>query len=230
MKKISAIAAVFFSGCFSITQTQLAFVKIQPPSGIRFYVSDVELSAAVRTLPFGKKPDDYAVSKLLRTVLVKHRGDLFSDAATGSIPLKVSIDAKPNRTGRLASTGQYGADIINCGYWESGWRSIAMMLHLKVWSLVYDVKCEITGSAKPQTVSRSVVSDGSTTEPPILFAPIMMPIFCFADDFHFNGFGLFPGMTDDYDWLMEKEFADVMASAVAEFDVDAIKGGGDRDF
>jgi len=229
MRKIAALAAVVFSGCFSITETQLAFVKVQPPRGVRFYVSDVELSAAVRALPFGKKPDAAAVSQRLRTVLVKHRGDLFSDVAPGSIPLKVSIDVKPNRAGRLANTGQYGAEIVSRGYWDSGWRSITMLLHLKVWSLVYDVKCEMTGTAKPQMISRSVDSDGSTTEPPFLFVPIMLPILCFTDNSHFNGFGLFPGMTDDYDWLMEKEFADVMASAVAEFDIEAIKGGGGHD-
>ena len=78
-----------------------------------------------------------------------------------------------------------------------------------------------TRSPRTQTASRVVNSDGSTGEPPFLFAPFMMPLVWLSDNSHFNGFGFIPGMVDGYDWLMEKEFADVMASAVAEFNFDA---------
>ena len=226
MKRMFALAVLGLSGCFSITETQLTFIKIPPPDGIRFFVSDVELSDAVRALPFGDRPASSSLSQMLRLCLVKHHGELFSETPDGAVRIKVAIGVKPNRTGRMANTGRHSAEICNQGYWDSGWWSIMMKMHLKIWSLIYDVKCEMTDIATPQTISRSVTCDGTTTEPPLLFAPILLPFVCFADNSHFNGFGLFPGMVDDYDWLMEKEFADVMASAVAEFDVDSLKGNG----
>jgi len=229
MKRMLVLAVLGLSGCVSITESKFTFIKVPPPVGVRFFVSSVELSEAVRTLPFGDKSASAVLSGRLRECLVNYRNDLFSAASDGAIPIKVNINVKPNRTGRLVSMGQHAAEICSRGYWDSGWQSIMLMQHMKIWSLIYEVRCEIEDAAKPQAIVRSINSDGSTIESPFLFAPILLPFSCFSDDAHFNGFGLFPGMTDDYDWLMEKEFADVMASAVAEFDIEAIKGGGGHD-
>ena len=182
MKRAMALVLLWFTGCMSMTETQVVFIKMSPPQGMKFFVSAFELSDSVQALPLGKKPASFELSEKLRACLVKHQGELFSAHPNGALPIKVSINVKPNRSSRLASNGRFGPEICSRGYWDSGWQSITMMMHHKVWSLIYEVRCRYDDGGRAQKVSRIVNVDGATTEPPFLVAPIMLPFLGLVDN------------------------------------------------
>ena len=95
MKRMLVLAVLGLSGCVSITESKFTFIKVPPPVGVRFFVSSVELSEAVRTLPFGDKSASAVLSGRLRECLVNYRNDLFSAASDGAIPIKVNINVTP---------------------------------------------------------------------------------------------------------------------------------------
>jgi len=222
MKSLCAVMLLMLAGCLSVTESNLDFVSLKPAGNVRFYIDGLKLSEALAALSVGESGSVSARCEKIRDRLVRNSSGMFTCTSEGAVPLKVAIHAYKN------GNGQFNRDMTGeNGVYDSGFTSIFMLQRIKAWTLTYEIKCEIGEGAGRQTVVKNVNSNGLTEEPNLIVAPVMLVMAPFFDNVHVNGIELFPGMVDGYDWLMEKEFADVMASAVAEFDIDAIKAKGD---
>ena len=215
MKRLVLVLLPLVAGCLSFNETYLEFTRLAGPEGVRFYVASLELSDGLRKLPIGEG-DSGGRGERVRRNLVKNCGALFSDSPEGAIPLRIDISARKNFappvTGQNINESAFNGD----GIMESPPMLIVKTVSAK---LTYEVKCQIQRGGASQTVTKPVNSFANRTEMPVypgLFILFWLPA---SDNLRLNGFGLFPSMVDDYDWLMGKDFADVVASAVAEFDL-----------
>ena len=228
MRGLICIFLPFVVGCLSFNETHLAFTRLARAEGVRFYVASLELSDGVKKLPIGGGGSSGRNDRIRRN-LSKNSGALFVESPQGAIPVAVTISAHKNTSPSMFSMNAGNGAINSDGAFNDDGILEMPTLFIKsgiLWKLTYEIKCEILLGDCRQTVVKPVNSSGMRIEELLCSGVVFFIAAMASDRFHFNGFELFPGMVDDYDWLMEKEFADVMASAVAEFDIDSLKGNG----
>ena len=92
------------------------------------------------------------------------------------------------------------------------------LMRSKMWRLIYEIKCEIGVGDSQCEIIKNVNSDGGQIEGIVVPQAVFLFFAPFSDTMHFDGIAPIYGMVDEYDWLVEKEFAEVVKSAIAEMD------------
>ena len=225
MKGFALVLIPFLAGCLSFNETWIEFTKLARQEGVRFYVTSVEMSEDLKMLPIGGEASSGRCEKIRRN-LARNCGSLFAESSDGAIPIAIAISAHRNLA--QSQTLQLPTDNrgrVNESMFDKDgvMRQNALFVNVTMARLTYEIKCSIQYGDSRQIVTKPVNSFAQKVESPLYPGVAMFVGMLISENFRFNGFEIFYGMADDYDWLAEKEFADVMASAVAEFDVDRIR-------
>ena len=86
----------------------------------------------------------------------------------------------------------------------------------KMWRLIYEIKCEIGNYNQQSVITKNINSDGCQIEGLVFPQAVFLLSIPFSDTMHFDGIAPVYGMIDGYDWLLEKDFAEVVKSTIAE--------------
>ena len=199
-------------GCVSLTQNSLYYAQVPYDGTEKFYVSGIGFSQALCNLKLSDPlPPESRCSKI-RTRLVENGGGVFTANPDCPLHMSVEIDVSKWDGAKKGVEQKFPVpdeDGVSSQFVLFGW--------CKWWSLIYDMKIKVTSRNKTFEISKKVNSHGGKGD--IFLYPGILVAFFPIPGGHFDGFELYPFMLDGYDWLMEKEFAEVMKSAVAEFEL-----------
>ena len=211
MKKLCLVLALGFAGCISFTDQRLEYVRLTPSASIkRYYVSEVEFSEKAALIPVGESGSVSERCAKIRSRLCENSGGMFTLNPEGAVPLKITVHAYKNTAPKNMGVTQLD---------ENGVSKIFMgLMRFKMWRLIYEIRCQIDDGVVQQEVTKNINSDGGQTEGIIIPQSLFLLTLPFADTQHFDGVAPVYGMVDEYDWLVEKEFAEVVKSAIAEMD------------
>lgn len=209
MKKLCLVLALGFAGCISFTDQRLEYVRLTPSASIkRYYVSEVEFSEKAALIPVGESGSVSERCAKIRSRLCENSGGMFTLNPEGAIPLKITLHAYKNVVPKnmgIANLDENGVSKNFMGLTRS-----------KIWRLIYEIKCEIGVGDSQREITKNVNSDGCQIEGIIIPQVVFLFNVLFTDTMHFDGISPVYGMIDEYDWLLEKDFAEVVKSIVAE--------------
>ena len=147
-------------------------------------------------------------SAKIRSRLCENSDGVFTSNPEGAIPLKITLHAYKNVVPKnmgIANLDENGVSKNFMGLTRS-----------KIWRLIYEIKCEIGVDGSQREITKNVNSDGCQIEGIIIPQVVFLFNVLFTDTMHFDGISPVYGMIDEYDWLLEKDFAEVVKSIVAE--------------
>lgn len=209
MKKYSLLFILGLAGCISFTEQKLEYVKIASSTSTeRYYISEVKFSEKAASIPVGEVGSVSERSAKIRSRLCENSGGVFTLNPEGAIPLKITLHAYKNVVPKnmgIANLDENGVSKNFMGLTRS-----------KIWRLIYEIKCEIGVDGSQREITKNVNSDGCQIEGIIIPQVVFLFNVLFTDTMHFDGISPVYGMIDEYDWLLEKDFAEVVKSIVAE--------------
>lgn len=209
MKKYPLLFILGLAGCISFTEQKLEYVKIASSTSTeRYYISEVKFSEKAASIPVGEVGSVSERSAKIRSRLCENSGGVFTLNPEGAIPLKITLHAYKNVVPKnmgIANLDENGVSKNFMGLTRS-----------KIWRLIYEIKCEIGVDGSQREITKNVNSDGCQIEGIIIPQVVFLFNVLFTDTMHFDGISPVYGMIDEYDWLLEKDFAEVVKSIVAE--------------
>ena len=211
MKSSVFVLLIALTGCISFTDARLEYSRLAPSAGRRYYVQEIKFSDKAASIPVGEEAHPSVRCAKIREQLCKNAGDVFSLNPERAIPLQITIHAYKNAASKNAGVVALDDNGVS--------KSFMLLQRFKHWNLIYEIKCEIEDHDSKRCISKNINSCGLSKEGIFFPEAVFLLFLPFADDLHFDGIAPFYGMADGYDWLVEKEFAEVMKSAVAEFEL-----------
>lgn len=209
MKKYSLLFILGLAGCISFTEQKLEYVKIASSTSTeRYYISEVKFSEKAASIPVGEVGSVSERSAKIRSRLCENSGGVFTLNPEGSIPLKIRIHAYKNVVPKNMGIAELDKNGVS--------ENFMGLTRFKIWRLIYEIKCEIGVDGSQREITKNVNSDGCQIEGIIIPQVVFLFNVLFTDTMHFDGISPVYGMIDEYDWLLEKDFAEVVKSIVAE--------------
>lgn len=209
MKKYSLLFILGLAGCISFTEQKLEYVKIASSTSTeRYYISEVKFSEKAASIPVGEVGSVSERSAKIRSRLCENSSGMFTLNPEGAIPLKITLHAYKNVVPKNMGIANLDENGVS--------KNFGGLMRFKKWRLIYEIKCEIGVGDLKREITKNVNSDGSQTEGIIIPQVVLLFGVLFTDTMHFDGISPVYGMIDEYDWLLEKDFAEVVKSIVAE--------------
>jgi hypothetical protein len=210
MKKYSLLFILGLAGCISFTEQKLEYVKIASSTSTeRYYISEVKFSEKAASIPVGEVGSVSERSAKIRSRLCENSGGAFTLNPEGAIPLKITLHAYKNVVPKNMGIAKLDENGVS--------KNFMGLTRSKIWRLIYEIKCEIGVGDSQREITKNVNSDGCQIEGIIFPQVVFLFNVLFTDTMHFDGISPVYGMIDEYDWLLEKDFAEVVKSIVAEF-------------
>ena len=163
----------------------------------------VKLYPGVETPLAGKGAEDIDY-----VVVRENSGGVFTLNPEGAIPLKITLHAYKNVVPKNMGIAKLDENGVS--------KNFMGLTRAKIWRLIYEIKCEIGVGDLQREITKNVNSDGSQIEGIIFPQVVLLFAVPFMDTMHFDGISPIYGMIDEYDWLLEKDFAEVVKSTIAE--------------
>ena len=201
-----------FCGCVSLTRNVLYYAQVPYDSTGKFYISEIGFSQALCNLKLSDSLQHKSRCSKIRTRLVENGGGVFTANPDCPMHMSIMIDAS-----KLDEGGKGFLQTFTPSSEDGVSSQFALFCWMKEWSLIYDIKIKVTSGNKTLEISKKVNSHGAKSDM-FLYPGILVMLFPMPGG-HVDGFELYPSMLDGYDWLVEKEFAEVVKSAVAEFEL-----------
>lgn len=209
MKKYSLLFILGLAGCISFTEQKLEYVKIASSiSTERYYISEVKFSDKAALIPIGEVGPVSERSAKIRSRLCENSGGVFTLNPEGAIPLKITLHAYKNVVPKNMGIAKLDENGVS--------KNFMGLTRSKIWRLIYEIKCEIGVGDSRREITKNVNSDGCQIEGIIFPQVVFLFNVLFTDTMHFDGISPIYGMIDEYDWLIEKDFAEVVKSTIAE--------------
>ena len=209
MKKYSLLFILGLAGCISFTEQKLEYVKIASSiSTERYYISEVKFSDKAALIPIGEVGPVSERSAKIRSRLCENSGGVFTLNPEGAIPLKITLHAYKNVVPKNMGIAKLDENGVS--------KNFMGLTRSKIWRLIYEIKCEIGVGDSQREITKNVNSDGCQIEGIIFPQVVFLFNILFTDTMHFDGISPIYGMIDEYDWLIEKDFAEVVKSTIAE--------------
>ena len=213
MKKHCLLFVLGLTGCISFTEQRLECAKITlPVPSEKYYISEVKFSAKAASIPVGANGSVSERCSKIRSRLCENSGGMFTLSPEGAIPLKITIHAYKNTAPKNTGVAQLDENGVS--------KNFLLLTRSKMWRLIYEIKCQIGDGELQRVTAKNVNSDGSQIEGIIFPQAIFLFIAPFAESMHFDGIAPVYGVVDEYDWLVEKDFAEVMRSIIAELSLE----------
>lgn len=210
MKKYSLLFILGLAGCISFTEQKLEYVKIASSTSTeRYYISEVKFSEKAASIPVGEVGSVSERSAKIRSRLCENSGGVFTLNPEGAIPLKITLHAYKNVVPKNMGIAKLDENGVS--------KNFMGLTRSKIWRLIYEIKCEIGVGDSQREITKNVNSDGCQIEGIIFPQVVLLFNVLFTDTMHFDGISPVYGMIDEYDWLLEKDFAEVVKSIVTEF-------------
>lgn len=210
MKKYSLLFILGLAGCISFTEQKLEYVKIASSTSTeRYYISEVKFSEKAASIPVGEVGSVSERSAKIRSRLCENSGGAFTLNPEGAIPLKITLHAYKNVVPKNMGIAKLDENGVS--------KNFMGLTRSKIWRLIYEIKCEIGVGDSQREITKNVNSDGCQIEGIIFPQVVFLFNVLFTDTMHFDGISPVYGMIDEYDWLLEKDFAEVVKSIVTEF-------------
>jgi hypothetical protein len=209
MRAALFVTLLVCSGCFSFTEQKLEYGALPSGGSRRYYVEKVEFSPGFSRIRVGETGPEHLRREKIRKRLCQNAADVFTDDPSGAVALSITIHAYRNAA---EDNGIMNAD--ETGVAEQN----ALLQKMTVWSHIYEIALEAGAGADKRRVLKHVNGKGNRMEANLLAGLVGFLILPFMDELHYDGIEPFYGVIGTYDWLVEREFAEVVRAAVAEME------------